>query len=833
MTRQETAVDLLAHLPAPLAERVRPVADGPVPPSGEFVLYWMRTAARGHENPALDAALRTGAALDRPVFVYHALSERYPFASDRHHRFALEGARDAHRELAERGVGAAFHLERPGQRGPHLATLAKRAALVVTEDMPVEPTRTWTRRLVERTRTPIWCVDTACVLPMRLVGHAPTRAFRFREETAAQRADRLDRPWNEAPVTSAAFVPADLPFEPVDLARADLGALIATCEIDHGIGPVPDTVGGATAGYARWDAFKSAGLRQYAKRRNDAASDGVSRMSPYLRWGHVSPLRIAREAGAVGGDGAEKFLDELLVWRELAYAFCLHRDEIDTTAALPAWARATLADHRGDEREALYSWESLARGRTDDALWNAAQHSLLTHGELHNNLRMTWGKALLGWTADADEALALLLDLNHRYALDGRDPNSYGGILWCLGQFDRPFSPERRVLGSVRPRPTHEHVRRLDLARYRRKVERSPYAADGRPPRVAVIGAGLSGLACARTLQDHRCEVVVLDKARGPGGRMSTRRTDDGSFDHGAQYFTARDPRFRHVVRSWVEQGLVASWESPLAVIENGAIRQHHRHEQRYVGVPGMNALCRHVAADLAVRFERKTVALRPAERDSDRWLIEMEGGTVEGPFDLVLISAPAPQAATLVAAHSPTLAGAADAVSFAPCWAVLASFERGLGVEFDGAFVNGGPLSWIARNVSKPGRDASHETWVLHASPAWSRVALEESPERVSADLLAALSSALQVELPATRFVTAHRWRFALPETPRADGAFFDAQRGLGLCGDWCHGARVEGAWLSGVALAGRVLNELTERVRAAPPQPGSTAAQALLFGE
>ena len=152
---------------------------------------------------------------------------------------------------------------------------------------------------------------------------------------------------------------------------------------------------------------------------------------------------IAREASESRTQGADKFLDELLIWRELAYAFCFYRQDHESLSAVPAWARDTLDEHKRDPRPALHSWETLARGRTGDKLWDAAQRSLLMHGELHNNVRMTWGKALLNWTPDAQSALAMMIDLNHRYALDGRDPASYGGILWCLGQFDRPFPPAR------------------------------------------------------------------------------------------------------------------------------------------------------------------------------------------------------------------------------------------------------------------------------------------------------------------------------------------------------------------------------------------------------
>ena len=191
------------------------------------------------------------------------------------------------------------------------------------------------------------------------------------------------------------------------------------------------------------------------------------------------------------GPGAEKFLDELIVWRELAHNLCFHRHrEVESLAVLPEWAQQTLTDHASDPRDVL-SWETLARGTTGDRLWDLCQASLVRHGELHNNVRMTWGKAIVAWAGSTERALELLLDLNHRYALDGADPNSYGGLLWCLGLFDRPFTPPRPPLGTVRSRPTDSHAERFDMERYAAKVLRP---ASGRPLEVAVVGAGLSEL---------------------------------------------------------------------------------------------------------------------------------------------------------------------------------------------------------------------------------------------------------------------------------------------------------------------------------------------------
>jgi photolyase PhrII len=797
-------------LPSPLAERLHVAPESAeVLTSGEYVLYWARTAVRAHENPALDTAIALGAALGVPVFVYHALSERYPYASDRHHLFILEGARDFAAELGARGIGTAFHLEREGHRGPQLVTLAQRACAVITELMPVAPLVAWTNHVRASITAPVWEVDTACVVPMTLTTKAYDRAFAYRDATARLREARVRNEWQELTPAGAPFVPA-LPFTPVDLARADLAELVAACTIDHGVGPVADTRGGTRAGYARWAQFVDSGrIDRYDRTRNDPTNaDGVSRMSAYLHYGMVSPFRLAREAAARTSEGAAKWLNELLIWRELAYTFCFHRPDHASIDAIPAWARATLEQHEGDART-LYSWEELARGQTAEPFWNAMQRSLLAHGELHNNVRMTWGKAFSGWTPNAERALSLSIDLNHRYALDGRDPGSYGGLLWCLGQFDRPFTPLNRVLGAVRGRALSEQAERINVEQYTRHVQRAAYSA---PRRVAVIGAGVSGLMCARTLADHNIDVTVFEKSRGFGGRCSTRRDGPWRFDHGAQYFTVRDHRLAPLITSWQEQDVIAEWSGVLASYDDGQWQPVKTGVQRWVGTPGMNAIGAHLANGLEVRLETAVSVLR---REGEQWRLLTDGGADLGLFDTVLTCVPAPQASALLAGVAPALATQADGAVMHATMATMLVLPERPDFAYDGTFVNGDPvLSWISRNASKPGCPAD-ETWVLHATREWSAANLETDREQIAQLMTDAFQRIIGTGLQPVQRV-AHRWRYALPDPVMPDAALFDAALGLGAAGDWCGGPRVEGALLSGVALAGRVMTATKNRSRA-----------------
>jgi len=319
--------------------------------------------------------------------------------------------------------------------------------------------------------------------------------------------------------------------------------------------------------------------------------------------------------------------------------------------------------------------------------------------------------------------------------------------------------------------------------------------------RIAVIGAGLAGLTCARTLADAGRRVTVFDKARGPAGRMSTRREGADAFDHGAQYFTVRDLRFEHAVTEWAAAGIAAEWKGRLVMLDRGSTVPALP-AARWVGTPGMNAIPKHLAATLDVRCPVRVDRLEPA---SGGWRLRGDVGAGDSEFGAVVVAVPAVQALPLLAPAS-GLVAQANRVYLRPCWAVMLAFEEPLDIRFDGAFVEQSPLAWIARNASKPGRPP-RETWVLHASAAWSEAHLEAEPGRVVNDLLAAFGAATGLGRVEPTTAVAHRWRYAMVADPLGTGCFLDADLQLGVCGDWCVSARVEGAYLSGLAMAERLL--------------------------
>lgn len=460
------------------AERKRWLRAGPPNPKGLYVLYWLQLYMRGRQNGALDEAVRMANALALPVVVYQGLNPDYPYASARLHQFVLEAARDVARDLADRGIPYIFHLPtRPSDKGSRLPELVDGASLVVVDDAPTFILPGVTRALLSKTAdsgVPIVAFDANGVVPLRAIEKKQYAARTIRPRLERRLSDHLFH----RPDAAANIVDPDLGLatgigsQLADAPDAQLRAWTDECEIDRKVAPSTRFSGGRRAGMQRLEAFVSGPLADYGARGSNPAVSGTSELSPYLHFGCLSPIEVALAVlrSAAPDDSVDAYLEQLIVRRELSYNFCLYADEPRGFADLPNWAIETLAAHERDRRDPLYDRGTLERAETHDRIWNAAQRELTETGFMHTYLRMLWGKNIIRWTASYREALETMLAFFEKYGLDGRNPNTYVGILWCFGLHDRAYA-ERPVLGKLRPLTSQAAARKFKIEQYIARVE--------------------------------------------------------------------------------------------------------------------------------------------------------------------------------------------------------------------------------------------------------------------------------------------------------------------------------------------------------------------------
>ena len=459
------------------ASRIRVVNAAPVKPDRRYVLYWMTAFRRLRSNFALERAVEAAREHDRPLVILEALRVDYEWASDRLHTFVIDGMAGHAASLA-RTPAAYFPYVEPSRGAGRglLAALAAHACLVVADDYPCFFLPRMVTAAAARLDVRVEAVDANGIVPMRLGDRTFVTARAFRSHVQRSIRDAL-RDWPGVISfrgVRRASIPAAVrrqwkPTAIGDLRRPD--RLLSRLPIDRTVAPTP-TRGGSIEAHRQLRAFVRDRLDGYADDQPYPNRNGSSRLSPYLHFGHLSAHEVfeavmshegwtsrrlsARPSGAREGwwgvrPGAEAFLDQLLTWRELGFNMCVTQpDDYGRFDALPEWARRTLGRHRRDRRSWTYSAAVLAAGETHDPLWNAAARQLAADGWMPNYLRMLWGKKILEWSPTPEIALETMTAIMNRFALDGRDPNSYSGYAWVLGRYDRPWGPERPIFGTVR-----------------------------------------------------------------------------------------------------------------------------------------------------------------------------------------------------------------------------------------------------------------------------------------------------------------------------------------------------------------------------------------------
>ena len=478
--------------------RIRKCNERAIRKDGGYVLYWMIANRRLQYNFSLDRVLEYCAALEKPLLIFEALRVGYRWASDRMHALVLQGMADNARTCEKYGVRYFPYVEPAPDAGKGLlAGLAEKACVVVTDDFPCFFLPHMIASAAKKLLVLLEAVDSNGLLPMYATQQVAQRAFDFRRYLQKElpkhirevpQADALAK----AKLVSAAEIPKTIakkwPAASPELLAADLEAL-RSLPIDHSVGQGYLKGGHGEARKHMLD-FLDKKLPHYAEQRNEPELDMGSGLSPYLHFGFLSvhevlvelarrekwkpeklALRVngAREGWWNMSPAAEGFLDELITWREAGYNFASHRQDYAGYESLPDWAKKTLQEHAKDEREHIYTSEEFEAGRTHDALWNAAQMQLVREGRIHNYLRMLWGKKILEWSRSPQEAAEIMIHLNNKYGLDGRNPNSYSGIFWVLGRYDRPWGPIRPIFGTIRYMSSENTARKVSVKNYIKK----------------------------------------------------------------------------------------------------------------------------------------------------------------------------------------------------------------------------------------------------------------------------------------------------------------------------------------------------------------------------
>ena len=490
--------DIASSLPGDHHEpRLRLLNDAAVRNSGQFVLYWMTGARRTTWNFALERAVAWMKDLQRPLVVLEALRVDYPWASHRHHAFIIRGMAENQRRLAAKGVTSYAYVEpSPGAGRGLLQALASKACVIVTDDAPIF----FLGRMVEKSamKAPVRveAIDSNGLVPVRLAEKQYLTAASFRRFLHMELPVHLaDFPVEDPLRTVPAFKAPNLEkikkkWPPMPATgMADVDAIIHSLPIDQGVPAIPGQ-GGPRTGQRRWREFLQERLESYGLSGRRTLDNTSSGLSSYLHYGHISVHQIAREIfrheewspdridetsrGRREGwwglsPAAESFMDQLVTWRELGLNMHANHAKPESYGSLPGWARETLEGHAKDIRPYRYDMKALESAKTHDLLWNAAQRQLLQEGIIHNYLRMLWGKKILEWTSSPRRALQVMLHLNNRHALDGRDPNSTSGIFWTLGRYDRPWFPERPIFGRVRYMSSANTARKMQVRAYMAK----------------------------------------------------------------------------------------------------------------------------------------------------------------------------------------------------------------------------------------------------------------------------------------------------------------------------------------------------------------------------
>lgn len=427
----------------------------------DSVLYWMQGAFRTHYNYSLEFAIRMAKEYKLPLTVLIIVDFSYPEANARTMKFFLDGIKDVVDNLKERRIPV--HVRR-GSFVEVFKSYYEKSSLIVTDKPYLPKTINLHRAVYSNLDAQIYEVDSNLVVPANLSSEKKEAGAYTIRPKILRLLNKFSRDFQMETYNGARIE---------TILEVDLEKQSELTEIMKATSPSPAPYkGGEIEASKVLKEFLETKFHYYSKLRGDPSGDVESNLSPYLHYGHISPVMILKEASKVdtSADNFDSLLEQLVIRRELAHNFTLFSGNLeDLQTILPGWAFKTLLEHQKDQREYLYTVCELEEGKTHDKYWNAAQTELVGRGKIHNYMRMYWGKKIIEWTGSIADAYRTMIYLNNKYALDGRDPNSYAGIAWCFGLHDRPFM-ERNIFGKVRYMSAKGLERKFEMQKYIERI---------------------------------------------------------------------------------------------------------------------------------------------------------------------------------------------------------------------------------------------------------------------------------------------------------------------------------------------------------------------------
>ncbi len=425
--------------------------------SGQYVIYWMQASQRIKWNHALNYSIKLANKYKKPLIIFFGLTDNFPEANLRHYNFMLQGLIKLSKTFEKQGLQFIIQLVSP-EKG--IKELAKQACFVVVDRGYLKIQKLWRKNVAENINCPLIQIESDVVVPVEKASEKEEFAARTIRPKITKKINDYFQPIHFEKLQIDSFKKI---FKSIDI--SDIKKLYSNMKLDKTVSPVDNFTGGEQNAEILLKDFLKNKIDNYPEYKNDPNKNFTSNLSPYLHFGQISPLYITNEVNKRDSIGSSTFLEELIVRRELSINFVFYNPNYDSFNGLPEWSKNSLKKHQSDKREYVYELNDFEKAETHDSYWNAAQKQMIKTGKMHGYMRMYWGKKIIEWTKNPQDAYKIALYLNNKYELDGRDPNGYTGVAWCFGKHDRPWS-NRLIFGNIRYMNANGLKRKFNIEKY-------------------------------------------------------------------------------------------------------------------------------------------------------------------------------------------------------------------------------------------------------------------------------------------------------------------------------------------------------------------------------